>query len=49
MTEPVFGRLADSPATFVLVGGRVIDPSSGTDAIRDLAVRDGRIVGEVPE
>ena len=49
MTEPVFGRLADSPATFVLVGGRVIDPSSGTDAIRDLAVRDGRIVDEVPE
>jgi len=49
MTEPVYGGLADAPATFVLVGGRVIDPSNGTDAIRDLAVRDGRIVDEVPE
>ena len=49
MTEPVYGRLADPPATFVLVGGRVIDPSNRTDAIRDLAVRDGRIVDDVPE
>ena len=49
MTEPVYGRLNDAPATFMLVGGRVIDPSNGTDAIRDLAVSDGRIVDEVAE
>jgi dihydroorotase len=49
MTEPVYGRLDDPPATFVLVGGRVIDPSTGADAIRDIAVRDGRIVDGVPE
>jgi dihydroorotase len=49
MTNGRFGSLADAPATFVLVGGRVIDPSVGTDAVRDLAVRDGRIVDEVPE
>jgi dihydroorotase len=44
-----FGSLADAPATFILVGGRVIDPSAGTDAVRDLAVRDGLIVNDVPE
>jgi dihydroorotase len=38
-----FGRLTDAPATFVLVGPRVIDPANGTDAIRDLAVVGGRI------
>jgi dihydroorotase len=39
-----------SQASFdlVLAGGRVIDPASGTDAIYDVAVKDGRIaaVGE---
>jgi dihydroorotase len=46
-----FGRLIDAPATLVLVGARVIDPANGTDAIRDLAVVDGRIVdgSQLPE
>ena len=49
MREPRFGSLADPPASFVLVGGRVIDPSDGTDTVRELAVRDGTIVESVPE
>ena len=28
---------------FLIKGGRVIDPRSGTDAVRDVAVKDGRI------
>ncbi len=48
MSAGRFGRLTDPPATFHLVGGRVIDPSGGTDAIRDLAVRDGTIVADAP-
>ena len=37
---------AERPAPFDLVirGGRVIDPESGLDGVRDIAVRDGRIV-----
>jgi dihydroorotase len=38
-----FGSVADGPASFVLVGVRVVDPASGTDAVRDLAVLDGRL------
>jgi dihydroorotase len=36
---------ADLPFAFdmVLRGGRVIDPASGTDAILDVAIRDGKI------
>ena len=36
---------ADGPAVFDLVirGGRVIDPESGLDAVRDIGIRDGRI------
>ncbi len=49
MSEVRFGRLTDAPATFLLVGARVIDPSDRTDAVRDLAVRDGMIVSEVPD
>ena len=41
MNEAHFGRLSDRPATFLLAGVRVIDPSDGTDAVRDLAVIDG--------
>ena len=41
MTDGSFGRLTDVPATFLLVGVRVIDPSDGTDVVRDLAVVDG--------
>ena len=35
----------------VLRGGRVIDPESGLDAVRDVAVADGRIaaVGTGPD
>ncbi len=29
----------------VLRGGRVIDPESGLDAVRDVAVADGRVAG----
>jgi len=38
-----FGSIADTPATFALTGARLIDPSSGTDVIGDLAVLNGRI------
>ena len=37
-----FGSLADEPASFVLVGARLVDPSNGTDAVGDLAVLDGK-------
>jgi dihydroorotase len=43
MTEGSFGRLTDPPATFTIVGARVIDPSDGTDAVRDISVVDGLI------
>ncbi|MDT0264826.1 amidohydrolase/deacetylase family metallohydrolase [Streptomyces sp. DSM 44915] len=32
-----------APYDLLLRGGRVIDPATGTDGLRDLAVRDGRI------
>lgn len=34
-------------ATYDLIirGGRVVDPSSGLDATRDVAISDGRICG----
>jgi dihydroorotase len=38
-----FGRLTDAPASFLLAGVRVVDPTDGSDAHRDLAVVDGRI------
>lgn len=44
MRDARFGLLTDRPPSFVLVGGRVLDPSDGSDAVRDLAVRDGVIV-----
>jgi dihydroorotase len=45
-----FGSLQDPPATFRLVGARVVDPGSGTDEVGDLAVHDGRQVevGDLP-
>lgn len=51
MTEPRSGLLTDAPASFVLAGARVVDPTAGTDEIRDLAVLDGRFVdaARVPE
>ena len=39
-----FGSLTDAPASFVLVGARVIDPAGRADGVADLAVIDGRIV-----
>jgi dihydroorotase len=36
-----FGSLTDAPASFVLTGVRIVDPSSGTDAVGDLALVDG--------
>jgi dihydroorotase len=36
-----FGSVTDAPASFVLVGARIVDPSVGTDAVGDLAVVDG--------
>ena len=36
--------LARPPYELVLTGGRVIDPESGLDAVRDVALRDGRVV-----
>jgi dihydroorotase len=36
-----FGSLGDPGATFVLLGARVIDPSTDADAVRDLTVVDG--------
>ena len=38
-----FGSISDAPASFVLERARVVDPESGTDAVRDLAVIDGRL------
>lgn len=34
--------------TLLLRGGRVIDPTHGVDAVRDIAMRDGRIVELAP-
>jgi len=48
MSPGVFGRLTDAPASLLLAGVRVIDPSDGTDAIRDLAIHEGRFVDHAP-
>lgn len=39
-----FGALTDAPASFLLTQVRAIDPSRESDAVRDLAVVEGRIV-----
>ena len=36
-------------ADITIVGGRVIDPASGTDAVRTVLIRNGRIVGITDE
>ncbi|MGH2379601.1 MAG: amidohydrolase family protein, partial [Candidatus Limnocylindria bacterium] len=41
MSSESFGRLTDAPATLLLAGVRVIDPSVGSDSVRDLALLDG--------
>ena len=44
MTDAGFGRLSNAPATFLVSGARIVDPSRGLDEVADLAVRDGVIV-----
>ncbi len=39
----LFGSLGDPPATFLLSGARILDPSTGEDRLGDLAVIDGRL------
>ena len=45
----VFGWMASAlpvaAADLVLVGGRVMDPETGLDAVRNVVIRDGRIAG----
>jgi dihydroorotase len=41
VSNDLFGNLTDAPATLLLAGVRVIEPSDGSDAIRDLALIDG--------
>ena len=50
MTDAGFGRLTDPPASLLLAGVRIVDPSDGTDALGDLGIVDGRVVaaGNVP-
>jgi dihydroorotase len=38
-----FGSLLEPPATLLIVGARVIDPAVGEDAVRDLALLEGRL------
>lgn len=45
MIDAGFGRLTDPPASLLLSGIRIVDPSDGTDAVGDLALVDGRITG----
>jgi dihydroorotase len=42
---PLAGRWAERNATYdvVFAGGRVVDPASGLDAVRDVGITDGRI------
>jgi len=39
-----FGRLSDAPASFVVTGARIVDPSRGVDEVGDLAVLDGSVL-----
>jgi hypothetical protein len=39
---------ADRPLDLVIRGGRVMDPESGTDAVRDVGIADGKIVRIAP-
>ena len=47
MTGRRFGHLTDPPASFVIVGARIVEP--GTDEVRDLAVVDGVIAADATE
>src|SRR4051794_26314178 len=39
-----FSTFAQTPYDIVLKGGRVIDPETGLDAVRNVGIRGGRIV-----
>ncbi len=39
---------ADQPFDLVIHGGRVMDPESGTDSVRDVSITDGKIVRIAP-
>ena len=41
-------RVCAAPYDMLITGGRVIDPSLGLDAIRDVAIANGRIVAVEP-
>lgn len=41
MSGEPFGSLTDAPATMLLAGIRVVDPSDGSDSVRDLALVGG--------
>jgi len=41
--ETLFAQTAGTEYDIVLTGGRVIDPDSGLDAIRNVGIRDGQI------
>jgi dihydroorotase len=42
--RPPTSRVPAAPLDLVIVGGRVVDPETGLDAVRTVGVRDGRIV-----
>ena len=44
MTTAGFGRLSDAPASFLVTGARIVDPSRDLDEVADLGVREGVIV-----
>lgn len=44
MSAPDFGSLTDPPASLLLVGARVVDPGTGEDGVRDVAIHEGRFV-----
>ena len=46
LRTPTFPTRATDPAAFdiVISGGRVMDPESGLDAVRNVGIRDGKIV-----
>lgn len=39
---------ADQPFDLVIHGGRVMDPESGTDSVRDIGIADGKIARIAP-
>jgi dihydroorotase len=48
-SAPSAARMNEKPYDLVIRGGRVIDPAQKLDAVRDVAVRDGKIAAIEPE